>query len=62
MTVKTRTLLIIGFNLILVGFVCLIIYEEYMRVGKFQWVDPEAIEDNEELYLTPIFIVLALFE
>lgn len=32
---------------------------EYNRVGKFQWVDPHAIEDKEELYLTPLFVLIA---
>lgn len=60
MTSKTRKLLIVCINLILVGFVCWAIYDEYRRVGKFQWADPNAIEDHEELYLTPIFVIIAL--
>ena len=59
MTLKTRKLLIICLNLIIVVFVCWTIYDEYRRVGKFQWVDPNAIEDHEELYLTPIFVIIA---
>ena len=33
------------------------LYEDYRRVGRFQWTDPDAVEDNEELYLNPIFVV-----
>lgn len=60
MTPNTKKLLLICLNLILVVFVCWIIYDEYRRVGKFQWVDPNAIKDHEELYLTPIFVIIAL--
>lgn len=60
MTAQTRKLLTIVLNLILVGFICWAIYDEYRRVGKFQWVDSNAIEDHEELYLTPIFVIIAL--
>lgn len=60
MTSKTRKLLIIALNFVLVGFVCFQIFVEYKRVGKFQWLDPNAIEDNEEFYLMPIFVIIAL--
>jgi hypothetical protein len=32
------------------------LYQEYRRVGHFQWVDPDAIEDQEEFFATPFAV------
>lgn len=37
---------------------CYLLYEDYQRVGKFQLVDQNAIEDNEELYINVISIMV----
>lgn len=37
---------------------CYLLYEDYQRVGKFQWVDQNAIEDGEELYSNIISVVV----
>lgn len=60
MTTTKKRLINIGGNLILVSLAFMYLFSEHRRVGKFQWVDPHAIEDNEELYLTPIFVAVLI--
>lgn len=55
---KSISVIIVIFNILLVVLAFYYLYEDYLRVGKFQWVDPNAIEDNEELYFTPIFFCI----
>lgn len=57
---RTISILIIVFNILLVVLTTYALYEEYIRVGKFQWVDKNAIEDHEELYFTPIFFCVVI--
>lgn len=45
---------IIILNLLMIALCCYLLYEDYKRVGKFQWVDQNAIEDYEELYINVI--------
>ena len=52
--------MIIVFNIILVVLTTYVLYDEYVRVGKFQWVDQSAIEDHEEFYFTPILFSVAI--
>ena len=57
---RTISVVIIKINLLLVASACYLLYVDYMQIGKFQWVDPSAIADHEELYLTPILFGIAL--
>ena len=56
----TIPLIIIIFNILIVVLTSFSLYDDYKRAGKFQWVDQNAIEDHEELFLTPIFFSLAI--
>jgi len=37
-----------------------LLYLDYQRVGHFQWVDPGAMEDQEELFFNPISVACIL--
>ncbi len=37
-----------------------LLYKDYQRVGHFHWVDPGAMEDQEELFLNPISVICIL--
>ncbi|MBL7739966.1 MAG: hypothetical protein JNK14_12175 [Chitinophagaceae bacterium] len=37
-----------------------VLFEDYKRIGKFQWVDENRIQDNEELFLKPICAIMIL--
>lgn len=37
-----------------------LLYKDYQRVGHFQWVDPGAMEDQEELFFNPISVACIL--
>jgi hypothetical protein len=43
-----------------IGVFLVFLCQDYQRVGHFQWVDPGAIEDNEEFFFIP-FTVVCLF-
>ena len=58
---RTTKLLIVFLNLILIGFLSYTIYDEYVRIGKFQWIDSNAVEDNEEFLITPISAIIISF-
>lgn len=45
---------------VFIGVFLVLLYQDYQRVGHFQWVDPGAIEDNEEFFFIP-FTVVCLF-
>jgi hypothetical protein len=47
---------IIILNSLFIGGSLYLLIEDYRRVGKFQWVDPAMIDDNEELFLNPICV------
>lgn len=55
-----RTFIIFVFNFLLLGACATILGEEYFRNQPFQWVDPNAVEDQEEIYLLPICAVLSV--
>lgn len=57
---QTRSIILIIINIVLVTFEVQALYSEYKHAGKFQWVDPNAIEDYEEFYDTPILFVFAV--
>lgn len=57
---KTKLpLIIIVSNLILLLFIVYLFYENYISLGKFEWVDTAAIEEDEETYLLPILFGIA---
>ena len=39
-----------------IGLSLYVLIVDYIRVGKFQWVDPEAVADQEEIYVNPICV------
>lgn len=47
-------------HVIFIELFLILLYQDYQRVGHFQWVDPGAIEDNEEFFFNP-FSVVCLF-
>lgn len=57
---KKYQYLIITLNLILIILCSYFLYEDYQRVGHFQWVDPNAVADDEELYLNGISVMMIL--
>ncbi len=48
----------IALNLFLMAVFLFAILMMYLEAGKFQWVDPEAVADDEEIYLMPICVTL----
>ena len=44
----------------LLGACASILGEEYFKDQPFQWVDPNAVEDHEEIYLLPICAALSV--
>lgn len=56
----TRSFILIAFNFLLLGACASILGEEYFKDQPFQWVDPNAIEDHEEIYLLPICAALSV--
>jgi len=57
---QIKSIVIICSNLLIVILTSIALYDEYKRIGKFQWVDQNAIEDYEEMYLTLIFVTIAI--
>lgn len=55
-----RRRIIILLNIIFIMLGLYFLYTEYQRVGQFQWVDPGAVEDQEELYTVPITVASIL--
>src|SRR5687768_2944311 len=51
-----RKKLIITLNILFIAGASYLLVEDYIRVGKFQWVDPNMVDDNEELFLNPICV------
>jgi len=52
---RKKLIIILNFFFITVSIYLLV--EDYYRVGKFQWVDQNAIDDNEELFFNPICVI-----
>lgn len=58
-TVKFIQILILNFSIIAISIYTL--YQDYLLVGRFQWVDKHAIEDQEELYTNVWCVALIIF-
>jgi hypothetical protein len=56
--VNKKMIILLQFLYILVFL--FLVWEDYLRVGHFQWVDPGAMDDQEELFVNPISVVCIL--